>query len=313
MKTVLVTGGAGFIGSNLAKALLERGFNVRILDSLITGKKENLDGLERAEILEGDIRDMETVRKAVDGVHCVFHQAALPSVPRSVKEPVLSNDINIGGTLNMLVAAADAGVKKFVYAASSSAYGESETLPKVETMAPAPMSPYAVSKLTGEYYCQVFHKIHGMETVSLRYFNVFGENQDPTSQYSAVIPKFINSIMVGKSPTIYGDGEQTRDFTYVKDVVAANILAMENSARAAGRAINISRGERVTINMLVDILNEIMGTCIKAEHTEERKGDIKHSLAGISLARKLLSYEPKFTLKEGLEETVKFYESKGKS
>lgn len=313
MKTVLVTGGAGFIGSNLSKTLIEKGFSVRILDSLITGKKGNLSGLEGAEMIEGDMRNMETVRKAVEGAHCIFHQAALPSVPRSVKDPVLSNDINIGGTLNMLVAAAEAGVRKFVYAASSSAYGESEKLPKVETMIPAPMSPYAVSKLAGEYYCQVFHKIHGIEAVSLRYFNVFGPNQDPTSQYSAVIPKFITSMMRGERPTIYGDGTQTRDFTFVEDVVHANILAMENSDKAAGKTVNISRGERISINRLVDMLNDIMGTSIEAEHLDERKGDIKHSLADISLAGKLLSYSPKFTLKDGLKKTVEFYGSKQKA
>lgn len=307
MKTVLVTGGAGFIGSNLSKTLIERGFSVRILDSLITGKRGNLSDLDGAEMIEGDIRDMETVRKAVEGAHCIFHQAALPSVPRSVKEPLLSNEINVGGTLNLLVAASEAGVRKFVYAASSSAYGESEKLPKEETMIPAPMSPYAASKLAGEYYCQVFHKIHGIETVSLRYFNVFGPNQDPTSQYSAVIPKFITSMMRRERPKIYGDGTQTRDFTFVEDVVQANILAMENSAKAAGRVINISRGESVSINGLVDMLNKIMGISIEAEHLDERRGDIKHSLADISLARRTLSYSPKFTLKDGLKKTVEFY------
>ncbi len=308
MKTVLVTGGAGFIGSNLVKELLKRGYNVRVLDSLATGRKGNLeDMMDKIEFIEGDIRDREIAKKVMEGVYCVFHEAALPSVPRSVEDPLTSNDVNINGTLNMLFAAKEAGVKKFIYAGSSSAYGESETLPKVETMKPSPLSPYAVSKLTGEYYCQVFHRLYGIETVVLRYFNVYGQNQDPNSQYAAVIPKFITSILSGKSPTVYGDGEQTRDFTFVSDVVEANMLAMENSSKAAGRVMNASFGKAISINDLIALMNRILGKDVKPEYLDERPGDIKHSLADISLAKELISYYPKFSIEEGLKEAVKHY------
>jgi nucleoside-diphosphate-sugar epimerase len=303
----LVTGGAGFIGSHIAEALVERGARVRVLDSLLTGRRENLAHLaDRIEFIEGDIRDEETTRRAVEGVGVVFHEAAIPSVPRSVKEPRLNHDVNVNGTFNVLMAARDAGVRRVVYAASSSAYGETEVLPKREEMPPSPLSPYAAAKLFGEYYCQVFTRVYGLETVGLRYFNVFGPRQDPSSPYSGVISKFVTSLLAGEAPTIYGDGEQSRDFTYIDNVVDANLRAA-GAPEAAGEVINTAIGERITLNALLGELQRIIGTELKPQHADERAGDVRHSLADITRARRLLGYEPLVGLAEGLRRTVEWY------
>ena len=309
----LVTGGAGFIGSNIVEALLREKHRVRVLDNLSTGKRENLAFAEdlckeadQLELLEGDIRDYDTCRAAVRGVDYVIHQAALPSVPRSVEDPVTSNAVNVTGTLNLLWTAKEAGAKRFVYASSSSVYGNAPTLPKHEAMKPGPLSPYAVGKLTGEYYCMNFFSLYGFETVALRYFNVFGPRQDPESQYAAVIPKFITALDEGRSPTIYGDGEQSRDFTFVKNVVEVNLLA----ARATGltqRIFNVACGERVTLNELLEQLQKLCGTEIEPVFEASRAGDVKHSLADIELAKEELGFTPRFSLEEGLAETVKWY------
>lgn len=307
MGTVLVTGGAGFIGSNLAETLLEKRFDVRILDDLSTGRKKNLENLqEKAEVIQGSITDMETVKKAVEGVDCIFHQAALASVPRSIEKPMETAQVNITGTLNILLAARDAGVRRVVFASSSSIYGDAPTLPKKEDMPPCPQSPYALTKYAGERYMQLFHSLYGLETVSLRYFNVFGPRQDPQSQYAAVIPKFITAILSGKKPTIDGDGEQTRDFTYIKDAVEANILAME-SKKGLGEVFNIAGGKRITINELKSLICEVAGKETEAVHGPPRPGDVRHSLADISKARELLGFEPRYTLKKGLEETIRWF------
>ncbi len=304
---VLVTGGAGFIGSNIVAGLLEDGFNVRVLDNLVTGRRDNLSGLKgKVDFVLGDVRDLKVVRKAVSGVDFVLHQAALPSVPRSISDPVLTNECNVSGTVNVLFAAKEAGVKRVVYAGSSSAYGDTPTLPKREDMTPMPLSPYAVSKLAGEYYCSVFSGVYGLETTTLRYFNVFGPRQDPSSQYAAVIPKFIKMISAGKRPTIYGDGTQTRDFTYVKNVVDANILAIK-AKKTSGEVVNIACGERITLTGLASKLADVMGSNLKPEYVSELPGDIKHSLADISKAKKLLGYKPSVSFEEGLEVTVKWF------
>ncbi|MBN2356724.1 SDR family oxidoreductase [candidate division KSB1 bacterium] len=306
MSLFLVTGGAGFIGSHIVEALLEKGESVRVLDNFSTGKRENLmPFLDRIELIEGDIRSTHTVRESVDGVDFVLHQAALPSVPRSIKDPITSNEVNVSGTINLLDAARDAGVKRLIYASSSSIYGDLEALPKTEDMLPRPLSPYAVAKLAGEKYCQVFTQLYGMETVSLRYFNVFGPRQDPTSQYSAVIPKFIRLIMNQTPPHIYGDGEQSRDFTYVSNVVAANLLACEQGLEnLAGEVFNIACGRRITINHLVESINKILATNVAAEYNEPRLGDVKHSLANIGKARQFLGYEPRVDFARGLEKVI---------
>jgi len=306
---ILITGGAGFIGSNIARSLCKTN-KVRIVDNLLTGRLSNLDGCkEEVEFIECDIRDAKALTQAMKGIDYVLHQAALPSVPRSVAEPGASNDINITGTLNVLIAARDSGVKRVVYAASSSAYGDTPTLPKNESMTPNPLSPYAVTKLTGEYYCKVFHKVYGLETVSLRYFNVFGPRQDPKSQYAAVIPRFIMSIAEGKPPTVYGDGEQTRDFTFVENVIDANVLAM-TAKGAAGEVFNIACGERFSLNNLVERLNGIMETDLEPIYEKTRTGDIKHSLADISKASKILRYKPRLGFGEGLKKTVDWFTKK---
>jgi nucleoside-diphosphate-sugar epimerase len=303
----LVTGGAGFIGSNIAEKLVARGDKVRILDNLSTGKTENMDGFrDKIEFVHGDIRYLNTVMEAMDGVDYVLHQAALPSVPRSVQTPLESNDNNTNGTLNILYAAKQNNVKRVVYAASSSAYGESPTLPKVETMKPAPLSPYAVNKLVGELYCSVFNTVYGLETVAIRYFNVFGPRQDPTSYYSAVIPKFIKALLEGRQPTIFGDGEQSRDFTYVDNVVHANLLACK-AQDAAGEMMNVACGERITLNELVSSLQKILGIDISAKYESPRAGDIKHSLADIAKAEKLLGYEVQVSMQEGLTRTAEWF------
>ena len=307
MAEYLVTGGAGFIGSNIVQELLKRSGKVRILDNFSTGKRQNLRPfLNDIELIEGDIRSYHIVREAVQGIDFILHQAALPSVPRSIKDPITTNEVNVVGTLNVLDAAREAGVKRVVYASSSSIYGNSAILPKVEDMAPDPLSPYAVSKLAAEKYCKVFYEIYGLETVCLRYFNVFGPNQDPSSQYSAAIPKFITAILNGSQPTIYGDGEQSRDFTYVENVVQANLLACE-AEKVGGEVLNIACGERITVNKLVGKINEILGKNVQAKYVDEREGEVKHSLASVERAKQCLGYEPRVSFEEGLKKTIEWY------
>lgn len=303
----LVTGGAGFIGSNIAIELLKQGESVRILDNFSTGRKVNIETiLDRIEMVDGDIRDFWTVAEAVDGVDYVLHQAALPSVIRSVRNPLTSNAVNIDGTINILEASRQAGVRRVVYASSSSVYGESETLPKVETMKPDPLSPYAVTKLACEHYCKVFHRLYGLETVSLRYFNIFGPRQDPGSQYSAVIPKFIGAILRERKPVVYGDGEQSRDFTYIANAVAANLKAC-TAPKAPGNHYNIACGQRFTLNQLLAALGEISGKSVAANYIDPRPGDIRHSLADIDAAREDLDYTVEYDFMSGLEETFRWF------
>ncbi len=302
----LVTGGAGFIGSNLTAELLKRGDRVRVLDNFSTGKRENLTpfkGQKRMELIEGDLRSFHTVRQAVKGVDYILHQGALPSVPRSIADPITTNDVNILGTLNVLEAAKEFGVKRVVFASSSSIYGNSPTLPKSEEMPVQPLSPYALSKYAGERYSQIFHQVYGLETVCLRYFNVFGPNQDPTSQYSAVIPKFIKSISEGIAPVIYGDGGQSRDFTYVANVVEANLLACK-SAGAPGQVFNIACGQRHTLLDLVAAINRGLGTKVEPRFEQERAGDVRDSMAAIDLAAKILNYHPAVSFNEGLQRLI---------
>jgi UDP-glucose 4-epimerase len=302
----LVTGGAGFIGSHLVEELVRRGCSVRVLDNLSTGHRDNLGAVgDRIEFVEGDILDPATVRAAMQGVRRVFHQAALRSVPRSVDDPQSSNRVNVEGTLNVLVAARDAGVERVVYASSSSVYGRTDVLPLVETMTPQPVSPYAVSKLAGEYYCQVFTRVYGLATVGLRYFNVFGPRQDPASQYAAVVPRFIDAAFRGESLEIHGDGLQSRDFTYVGNVVAANCLAAERP-RAAGEAFNVACGHQHT---LMDIVERLRGLTVgngalRWHHTPDRPGDVRHTRADITKARRLLDYEPRTDFDDGLAITI---------
>jgi len=306
----LVTGGAGFIGSNIVKELLRQGQEVRALDNFATGKRENILPLLRNSkltLIEGDLRSFHIARAAVKGVDYILHQGALPSVPRSINDPITSNDVNVLGTLNILEAAREFGVKRVVCASSSSIYGNSETLPKVETMPVNPMSPYALTKYAQERYCQIFHQLYGLETVSLRYFNVFGPNQDPTSQYSAVIPKFIRLIQQEREPIIYGDGLQSRDFTFVENNVWANIQAC-TAEKAAGEVINIACGERYTLLDLVRMINEIMGKNVEPRFEPERPGDVKHSLAGIEKAKQLLGYEVRVDFRAGLQQTIEFFQ-----
>lgn len=306
----LITGGAGFIGSNITKKLLETGEEVRILDNLSTGNINNLNQfLDKVEFINGDFSDIEIARQSVKGVDFVLHHGAIPSVQRSIDNPIETNNVNISGTLNMLIACRDEGVKKFIYAASSSAYGDSPTMPKEESMMVSPKSPYAIQKLTGEYYCQIFNKIYGLETICLRYFNVFGPNQDPNSPYSAVIPLFIKKILNDENPIIYGDGETSRDFTYVENNIDANIKACLSKENIGGEIINIACGYQVSLNKLVSEINKILGKDIKPIYKEERKGDVKHSLADISKANKLLGYEPKISFEEGLKNTIDFYKN----
>jgi nucleoside-diphosphate-sugar epimerase len=305
-----VTGGAGFIGSHLAEALVERGDTVRVLDNLTTGKRENLASvMPRIEFMEGDIRDLGVCTRAVAGVEGVFHQAALASVGRSVEEPLLTNAINITGTLNMLIAAKDAGVKSFVLASSSAVYGDDPRLPKVEGREGKPLSPYAISKLVGEKYCEVFHGLFGMKAVSLRYFNVFGPRQDPTSQYSAVIPLFITKILRGERPVIFGDGEQSRDFIFVENVVRANFAAAE-SASAAGEALNVACGIGTTVNGLLAAINEVLGTEVQPIYADPRAGDIMHSTADITKARRFMNFAPGLSFMDGLKTTIEWYKKR---
>ena len=309
MALYLVTGIAGFIGSSIAEALVARGEQVRGIDNLSTGKRENLACLNgRAEILEADITDPDACAEACRGVDYIFHEAAIPSVPRSVKDPVETNHACVDGTLQILLAARDARVRRVVYASSSSLYGDTPTLPKHEDMVPNPISPYAVAKVTGEYYMKSFFRVYGLETVSLRYFNVFGPRQDPTSMYSGVMAKFITCMLRGKQPTIYGDGEQSRDFTFIQNVIEANLLACHAPAgEVAGMTFNAATGRRVTLNQVFAVLKQLTGYSGEPEYGPERVGDIKHSLADISCATKHFRYKPSVTLEHGLSRTVEWY------
>ncbi|BAF59276.1 MAG: SDR family oxidoreductase [Pelotomaculum sp.] len=310
MSTCLVTGGAGFIGSNLAIALVEQGHRVRVLDNFATGSIENLRPVfKEIELYRGDLRNLDDVRRTAGGAEVVYHLAALPSVPRSVADPLTANEVNITGTLNVFLAARDAGVRRVVYASSSSVYGNSEDLPKLETMPPRPMSPYAVTKLAGENYGRVFYELYGLETVGLRYFNVFGPRQDPRSEYAAVIPRFIDALLKGRPPVIYGDGRQSRDFTYVDDVVRASILSSE-AAGAAGEVFNIAAGHRISLNELLAVLTEITGINGDAVYAGARPGDVKHSAACIEKASAILGYVPLTAFKDGLRMTVEWFARK---
>ena len=301
---VLVTGGAGFIGSNLVAELLARGHSVKVLDNFSTGHRRNLAEVDSdIELIEGDLRSYERVHHAVRGCDVVFHEGALPSVPRSVQDPITTSEINVTGTLNVLLNARDQGVGRLVFASSSSIYGDAPGLPRTEGITPKPLAPYAVSKLAAEQYCSVFSTVYGLETVSLRYFNVFGRNQDPGSQYSAVIPRFIFAMREGRAPTIYGTGEQSRDFTHIDDVVAANMLAMEQPA-AGGEVLNIACGAAHSLNELVEILNRRLGTDIAPDHAPPRRGDIERSWADISRAREVLEYVPSVDFEQGLRRTI---------
>ncbi len=303
----LVTGGAGFIGSHIAEALAARGASVRVIDNLSTGHLENIEAIgAKVDFIRGDLADEATVRKVVEDVEIIFHEAALPSVPRSVANPRETHLACVDGTFNILLAAKENRVRRLIYAASSSAYGDQPTLPKVESMRPEPLSPYAAAKLAGEYYCQVFTRSYNFETICLRYFNVFGPRQDPGSPYSGVVSRFIDFLMKGERPVIYGDGEQTRDFTYISNAVDANLLAAE-ADKGIGEVINIANGEQVTINELFRRLKEVTGRDIEPEYKEARTGDILHSLADISRARELLGYAPKVGLATGLQATAEWF------
>ncbi len=307
MEKFLVTGGAGFIGSNICKELISQGCFVRVVDNLLTGKKSNLASIiDEIDFIQADMGDAEVAQSATKDIDVVLHQGALASVPRSVDDPAATHRHCVDATFTLLLAARDAGIKRFVYAASSSAYGDTPTLPKVETMTPMPLSPYAVAKLVGEYYCSVFYQVFGLETISLRYFNVFGPKQDPSSQYAAAIPAFVTAILKDEPPTIYGDGEQSRDFTYIDNVVQANLLAAR-AEHTAGEVINIACGEAVTVNAIIDIINELVGKNIKPIYTDPRPGDVKHSLADITLAQKLIGYKTKVPFKQGLQLAIDWY------
>jgi UDP-glucose 4-epimerase len=308
--TILVTGGAGFIGSHLATRLTRLGHEVRILDNLATGHRSSVLALgEDVELVEGDIQSYERVHNAVAGCEVVFHQAALPSVPRSVQDPLTSNATNVTGTLNVLLAARDAGVRRVVFASSSSIYGAEPDLPAREDAAPRPISPYATAKLACEGYCRTFTEVYGLETVALRYFNVFGPRQDPRSEYAAVIPRFITTLLAGDAPTIFGDGEQSRDFTFVDDVVEANLLAMD-ARGVAGQVFNVARGERTTVNGLLAELQAVTEVTTDPHYAPGRAGEVRHSLADVSRARNMLGWEPQVDLCEGLLRTVQSFDSK---
>ena len=309
MAKYLVTGGAGFIGSNIAEALVKRGDQVRVLDNLSTGYPHNLENID-AEFVEGDITKTDDVAKAVDGVDYVYHQAELASVPRSVKDPLGTNEACVTGTLNVLHEARKAGVKRVVYAASSSAYGDQPFMSKRETDLTGPLSPYAVAKLAGEYYCRAFYSTYGLETVCIRYFNVFGPRQDPGSAYSAVIPLFITALLEGRRPVIYGDGEQTRDFTFIDNVVHGNLLAASAPAElVAGKVFNVANGKTISLNQMLVQLNELLGTDVQPTFEDSRAGDVRDSLADISQARKCLGYEPVVDFNTGLERSIEFYKT----
>lgn len=300
----LVTGGAGFIGSHLTDRLLAEGWQVRVLDDFSSGREENLAAAaRRIQVYKGDLRDAELLASALSGVEVVFHQAAVPSVPRSIAEPLRTHDVNVNGTLNLLEQARQAGVRRVVYAASSSAYGDTPTLPKVETMPAMPLSPYALQKYVGEVYCRLYAGLYGLETVALRYFNIFGPRQNPDSEYAAVIPRFLRACLRGESPRIYGDGEQTRDFTFVGDAVAANVLAAD-APRASGSVMNIGGGARTSLNALLDAVREITASGVEPIYEPARAGDVRDSLAALGRAHDLLGYTPQVDLREGLRRTL---------
>ena len=307
MQNYLVTGGTGFIGSNIVEALINQGESVRVLDNCATGKLSNLEGIiNQIEFIQGDIRDLSVVREAVKDMDYVLHQAALPSVARSVDVPIATNEVNVTGTLNVLVAAKDEKVKRVVYASSSSVYGNSPVLPKREDMPANPISPYAISKYTGEQYCKVFYSLYDLETVVLRYFNVFGPRQSPNSQYAAAIPIFIKAFLESKTPTIFGDGTQSRDFTFIENVVRANLLAC-HVEEAAGETFNIACGKRTTINDLARTIKNLLDSSLEPIYGPARKGDVRHSLASIQKARDILGYEPEVDLQEGLRKTIEWF------
>jgi UDP-N-acetylglucosamine/UDP-N-acetyl-alpha-D-glucosaminouronate 4-epimerase len=308
MASYLVTGGAGFIGSHLTEELVRRGHRVRVADNLVTGKRRNLDHIHGVEFLEGDLADLAFAKTATDGMEFVLHQAAMASVPRSVKDPITSNRANIDAALNVLVASRDAGVMRVVYAGSSSVYGDTPTLPKHEGMTPNPLSPYALQKLVGEEYCRMFTRLYGLETVTIRYFNVFGPRQDPGSPYSGVISLFATALLESRRPTIYGDGEQTRDFTYVANVVDGVLKACE-ARDANGQTINVATGLRMSLNELLKVMNRLAGTRMEPLRQESRTGDVKDSQADISKAKSLLGYQPTVSSEEGLKRTLEWYRS----
>jgi nucleoside-diphosphate-sugar epimerase len=307
---VLVTGGAGFIGSHIASALLAEGARVRILDDLSTGHTENIDEIGRGvDFVQGSVADPEALKRALDGVELVFHEAAIPSVPRSVEDPEQTHIASVDGTFSLLLAARDRKVRRVIYAASSSAYGDQPTLPKLEDMSPDPLSPYAVAKLVGEYYCKVFTRVYNLETISLRYFNVFGPRQDPGSQYSGVVSRFISCLLNNEQPVIYGDGEQSRDFTYIDNVVSANLKAAETK-EGIGGVFNVANGDRVTLNQLLDELKDLTGNPhVTAEYKEARVGDVRHSLADVTAAKQLLGYESIVGLRDGLQRTIDWWKT----
>lgn len=313
MANILVTGGAGFIGSHLASHMVESGHAVRIFDNFATGKRENLAHLAgRFELREGDMRDPDECVEACRGIDYVFHEAAIPSVPKSVDDPQTSHDANINGTFNMLRAAVDRKVRRFIYAASSSAYGDTDVSPKHEGITPGPLSPYAVQKHAGEHYGRAFFQCYGLETISLRYFNVFGDRQDPKSQYAAAIPAFVVAILRGESPTVYGDGEQTRDFTHIDNVVHGNVLAMK-VARTGGEIVNVACGGQISVNQVLAAINRLLGTDVKPRYVARRTGDVMHSCADITLARKVLGFEPRVSFEEGLKRTIEYYRKRAKN
>jgi nucleoside-diphosphate-sugar epimerase len=305
-KRYLITGGAGFIGSNIVRRLLSDGYEMRVLDNFATGSRENLKGLD-VELIEGDLTSYHMVQRAVKGAEYVLHQGALPSVPRSVRDPIATVNVNVMGTLNILTAAHEAGVKRVIYASSSSVYGDTSKLPKEESMLPQPKSPYAASKLAGEHLCRVFYETYGLETIILRYFNVFGPMQNPHSEYAAVIPKFITAALKGDPVTIFGDGQQLRDFTFVENVVQANLAAVAASKEALGQVFNIACGESFSLLQLLEILENILGKEIQTMFKEPQPGDVKHSLADIIRARQLLGYQPKIGFREGLQSTIEWF------
>ncbi len=310
MDTFLITGAAGFIGRSIAAELLRQGKRVRGIDNFSTGKQENLRGLEAMDFIEAEINDAAAMTQACREVECIFHEAAIPSVPRSVEDPVGSNHAGVSGTVQLLVAAKDAQVRRVVFAGSSAIYGNTPTLPKSEEMPPQPISPYAVSKLAGEYYLQSFTRVYGLETVTLRYFNVFGPYQDPTSEYSGVLAKFTLKMLASQTPTIFGDGEQSRDFTYIDNVVHGNLLAAAAPAeRVSGGVFNVATGTRISLNQTVEILKTATGYAGEVKYAPERGGDVKHSLAAIGRAKECLGYEPVVQFREGLERTVAWYRS----
>ena len=309
MTSILVTGGAGFIGSHLVKKFVELGHRVRVLDNFSTGRRENLAAiLDRIELVEADMRDPEVCLQACAGVAFVFHEAAIPSVPKSVEDPQPSHDANVTGTFNLLRAAVQHRVRRFIYAASSSAYGDTEESPKHEKMTPHPLSPYAVQKLAGEHYARAFHECYGLETISLRYFNVFGPGQDPNSQYAAAIPAFVTKMLRGKPPVVYGDGSQTRDFTYIDNVVHGNILALETD-ETHGESVNVACGNAISVNQVIREISRLLGISLQPEYTERRAGDVMHSCADIRLAGALLGFEPTVTFEDGLRRAIDYYRS----